>query len=293
MTLLQKTAQKVRSRFHPLHRLRRNWFYQRIIQPVFDIPIQANLGFRHPVYLRLLTHFSFLFLSRKMEERILETLTVIVRNLRVSQHSFLDVGANIGLYTWHALDVKPELHVASFEPDPRNSALLEKTSRKWSAPNLRLYSEAASNNRGQATFSRDLLSSATGSLDQSEPSFAEQHYGQRKSLIEVPTTTLDEAAADLPPPALVKIDVEGHERAVLEGARGILEKHQPILLIESFGEKAQGVREILEPLGYQFQDADRAEPATPETMNYMCLVPAETDARVLEGLARQGFPFNS
>lgn len=38
------------------------------------------------------------------------------------------------------------------------------------------------------------------------------------------------------PIAFMKIDVEGHERAVLEGARKTIEKHRPALVLESWEE---------------------------------------------------------
>ena len=104
-----------------------------------------------------------------MEKHLLETFGSIIGNLREGEQSFLDVGANIGIYTWKALDKKPNLHVAAFEPDPRNAALLKKTQNRWNASNLHLHFTAASNNQGQATFSQDLLSSATGSLEKSGP----------------------------------------------------------------------------------------------------------------------------
>mgnify|MGYP005629986961 FL=1 len=293
MSLLKQAAEKARTRFHPLHRLRKNLLYQRILQPCLDIPIPANLGLRHPVYLRILTHFSFLFLSQKMEENLLQTCKIILGHLHVEEHSFIDVGANIGLYTWSALDTKPDLHVAAFEPDPRNTALLKRTQKRWGAPNLKMHFSAVSNNHGQASFSQDVLSSATGSLDQSEPSFSEHHYRQRKSLIEVPTVTLDCVTKTLPPPALVKIDVEGHEQEVLEGAQKTLMGPRPILLIESFGEKVAAIRQILEPLGYHFQDADHSGNTTVKTMNYLCLAPEKTECKLLSALSKKGYLFNS
>ncbi len=38
---------------------------------------------------------------------------------------------------------------------------------------------------------------------------------------------------DLPPPSLVKIDVEGHEMAVLAGGKRTFARHQPLVVIES------------------------------------------------------------
>ena len=145
MSLLQKTAEKVRNTFHPLHHLRKSRIYQHVLRPVFDLPIPANLGLRHKVHLRLLTHLSFLFLSRKMEAKALNTFSTILEYLDVGQESFIDVGANIGLYTWHALERHLNLHVATFEPDPRNAKLLRQSAKQWKAPNLLIYSLAASN----------------------------------------------------------------------------------------------------------------------------------------------------
>lgn len=293
MSLLQKMAESVRNKFHPLHRLRRSRTYQNFIRPAFDFPVPARLGLRHPVSLRLLTHFSFLFLSNRMEAEALATFKTIVKHLHPSQDSFLDVGANIGLYSWHALDACPDLHVAAFEPDPRNVQLLKRTSQKWGVQNLIVHAQAASNALGTASFSQDLLSSATGSLEQSEPSFAEQHYGQRACNIRVATTTLDLATKDMPPPALVKIDVEGHEQAVLEGASELLERSRPILLIESFGERAEAVRNILNPLGYQYIDADSGQHTSAETMNHLCLDPARTDPALLRDLSQKNRIFET
>jgi hypothetical protein len=46
--------------------------------------------------------------------------------------------------------------------------------------------------------------------------------------------TIDElvASGELPPPTLVKIDVEGAEVAVLEGMRATIERHRPAIICE-------------------------------------------------------------
>src|SRR3546814_17379611 len=52
----------------------------------------------------------------------------------------------------------------------------------------------------------------------------------------VPLITLDDAfGRDRLWPTIVKVDVEGHEIAVVEGARRILERRQPIFVIEFHG----------------------------------------------------------
>jgi FkbM family methyltransferase len=58
---------------------------------------------------------------------------------------------------------------------------------------------------------------------------------------------------------LLKIDTDGHELAVLRGARGTLKRHHPAIifeiglyLLEERGLKVDDFFDLLEPLGYRF-----------------------------------------
>jgi FkbM family methyltransferase len=55
-------------------------------------------------------------------------------------------------------------------------------------------------------------------------------------------------------PTCVKIDVEGAEAAVLDGARGTIERRRPDLILEVLNDRAvkQHIWDLLEPLGYRF-----------------------------------------
>jgi hypothetical protein len=61
-----------------------------------------------------------------------------------------------------------------------------------------------------------------------EAAFKERH----QAVIDVPVTTIDRAVAGGSGPTLIKIDVEGHELAVLTGAEATLAAHRPMVLIE-------------------------------------------------------------
>jgi len=68
------------------------------------------------------------------------------------------------------------------------------------------------------------------------------------------TMSLDELVEEhsFPPPDLVKLDVEGAEASVLEGARLTLERHRPIVFVAFHGEHQQVTcRQILESVGYE------------------------------------------
>ena len=65
--------------------------------------------------------------------------------------------------------------------------------------------------------------------------------------------TLD--TLNLPRVDLIKIDIEGMEMEALEGARAILERSRPILLIESIKADREVVRAFLQNCGYRVIDA--------------------------------------
>ena len=56
----------------------------------------------------------------------------------------------------------------------------------------------------------------------------------------------------LPPPDLMKIDVEDHEQAVFEGGREMLVKHHPLILFECRGDRVgSAAGAVLCSLGYR------------------------------------------
>ncbi len=76
--------------------------------------------------------------------------------------------------------------------------------------------------------------------------------------ITVPTQRLDDALPDGCAPALIKVDVEGAELQVLEGARATLATHRPVLVLEHglgsadhYGTRPEDVHDLLSGLGYR------------------------------------------
>jgi FkbM family methyltransferase len=59
---------------------------------------------------------------------------------------------------------------------------------------------------------------------------------QRRDLTRSTAITIDDMALRFGVPTHIKIDVEGHEAAVLRGARNLLASHSPILLVELHNE---------------------------------------------------------
>ena len=136
---------------------------------------------------------------------------------------FLDVGANIGYYS---LYMAPKASaVYSFEPDPRSRAYLQQNVA--SHPKIHVVPHAVGSRRGAALFT----------LEQScEISHLSSSSGgeAREDQIEVKVDTIDAFVAEqgLTVEA-IKIDAEGHDAQVIEGALGVLAAQAPVVLTES------------------------------------------------------------
>ncbi len=133
----------------------------------------------------------------------------------------LDVGANVGFYTLHfARRVGPGGVVHAFEPDPHNAARLEANCRLNDFGSVvRIHRQAVGGAAGRLTFHRsDRAHSGWGSL---EP------FREAVEKIEVECVTLDAflAAEGIRHVDLMKVDVEGAECDLLDGARESLAAH--------------------------------------------------------------------
>lgn len=141
---------------------------------------------------------------------------------------FLDVGANVGYHAYFAAGlVGPSGSVHAFEPDPDLYDRLARnlSSFSWARPeHLAIWHEAATLNFERAFLPEE---SGWGALT----AIRDFNKGQR---IPVNATSLDEwnASAKLSSLDLIKLDAEGAELHVLEGARTTLQRFRPTILLE-------------------------------------------------------------
>jgi len=160
----------------------------------------------------------------------------------------IDIGASIGSYTVHLLNHSRKCY--AFEPRPHAAAYL--VHRLTARPNPRLHVEtvALSDRAGDAQLSVVVADTGRSSIERANPV---EQLGAVEVLT-VPTRCLDDYEA-IEPVGCIKIDVEGHEDAVLRGARRILVRDHPSLIIEiEERHKRHSVSTVtgfLEELGYQ------------------------------------------
>ena len=153
-----------------------------------------------------------------------EELQFCLRYLRPGDH-FVDVGANVGVFSTLVGTRIPGVRITAMEPFPPVREDLE--------ANL-----ALNDLEGQGRRLRRERQGRRGDLRGARPRRA-QPPGSRGAAvgrrgISVPVTTLDELVGD-DPPALIKIDVEGSELLVMQGARRLLSAAAPVLLFEHAG----------------------------------------------------------
>lgn len=134
----------------------------------------------------------------------------------------VDVGANRGLYTREL--ARCSRRVIAFEPAKQMADLLRRTS----AANVEVHEIAVSDAEGVATLSVPL--GGDGAVH-SLASLEQRHDARSCATEQVRTARLDSLVKDNV--AFVKIDVEGHELRVLNGASGLFERSKPVFLVEA------------------------------------------------------------
>jgi FkbM family methyltransferase len=187
---------------------------------------------QHPVYgnVRILSGDKFIGHWVK-QQRIWEQSLVSQFQKFVRPDSLvLDVGANIGL---HSILFSKWCRVISFEPQPVLFDILQTNIQNNQLENrITPVQFAISAKVGMELFGIPVSYNAwdnPGGLGIVDASFSQDGL---KTIV-VQTRTIDSLNyADV---SVIKIDVEGHEREVLEGARETIAREKPNLIVEILG----------------------------------------------------------
>lgn len=161
-----------------------------------------------------------------------------------------DLGANVGFYSLLAsVLVGPKGQVFSFEPLPRNLELLRKHIGENNITNCVIVASAVSDREGTANFEGQCDShmtklSATGNIT-------------------VKLTSLDDllASGEILPPNVIKCDIEGAEFDALSGARDMLGRYHPNILLATHGSTVHKLCcNFLIALGYSVRSLEKTVP---------------------------------
>lgn len=169
----------------------------------------------------------------------------------------VDVGANIGYYTALMVHgVGSSGRVIAFEPGQQITPWLKVNLEINSLlDNVIILNEAVSDEEGKVIFYECEDAAYSSILE------GATDYARERRRYDVQTVTLDSALLQLgcmQEVCLVKIDVEGGESSVIDGAWKLLEETRPVLMIEYFhlnlrgqkGDKSKFINKLLN-IGYR------------------------------------------
>jgi FkbM family methyltransferase len=165
---------------------------------------------------------------------------------------FYDVGAHIGFFSLIAARiVGASGYVAAFEPDSGNAAVFRANCERNRMPQITLMQAAVWSSSGQISFER-----AEQASSGMEGRVTDGGSAVRET-VRVAGIALDDYVFEQrgKPPALVKIDAEGGESAVLMGAKAVFDRYKPSILCE-IHDPANGTElaDFLRRIGYSVQD---------------------------------------
>jgi protein O-GlcNAc transferase len=215
-----------------------------------------------------------------------------VRALLARGERALDVGANHGVYALAmARAVGPEGRVIAVEPASLVAERVRASARANGLASLEVRQSAVGDRVGEAWLATG-ASSELSSLASGETAGTER----------VPITTLDALAESerLASLAFVKLDVEGHEIPALEGARALLARDEPLLMLEHHhaGVVNEGLLAWLDASGHVLlrlvpglgvlAPLEGAPARDPFLLNVFAATPARVRALEGRGLAASG-----
>lgn len=170
------------------------------------------------------------------EEQFLEHIRTVGR-----EGVYVDIGAHMATATTYFAVLCPSTHVHAIEPVPRFADQVERVI-------------AANNLGGKVTLHRVGVSDQPGTATNHLAAEHQQGFheaGAAQAVDETfEVTTLDDLITD--PVAVIKIDVEGMESRVLQGADRILRTDKPTIYLEAFNRSAlRDIQAVLSPYGYR------------------------------------------
>jgi FkbM family methyltransferase len=200
-----------------LHRRLREPYY-RALELAYPkgIPIALPSGDRF----RIQPRFMGMNLSN-YEPRLIETFCSLIAD----GMTVIDVGAHVGIYSLVAsAKVGSSGKVIAIEPSPPNAQLLRQHLRYNQCDNAEVIEAAVADKPGQITFTYRPTATDPGAFGNS------MAYDISGESATVQVKTLDDICSNLSP-AVIKIDVEGAELLALRGAKTILVKHRPTVIV--------------------------------------------------------------
>ncbi len=198
------------------------------------------------------TYLRFVHRGFRYRFRVETAEVRFVRQHLSAGQTAIDIGAHKGAFTyWMTKQVGKRGRVVAVEPIPALADYLRRVKRAMHLSNLTVEQAALGDCKGHRT----LYMPRGNYLGMT--SFTPSKNAQGHHELKVVTYTLDDFfhRHSLPRIDFIKCDVEGHELDVLRGAKEILQRYRPILLLEcenfrNGGGQLEGVKNFLSQFDY-------------------------------------------
>ena len=195
---------------------------------------------------------KYIFLFNILGDSEIKLTKFFIKNLK-SNSIFFDIGTNYGFYSMLAKQLITEGEIHAFEPTPNIFDLLQKN--LLNKDRIFLNQVALFNSEGVINFYENLVGKSglnTFNVSNIKSIFNQDLFKQ----IRVSTTTLDKYCLSHSKPTFIKIDVEGAEGQVIEGAIETLKNESPIIVMEVWrsplnNEGHLRAIEVLKKFGYK------------------------------------------
>jgi FkbM family methyltransferase len=159
--------------------------------------------------------------------------------------SFVDIGANIGVFTAVAKCVSPAIRVYAFEPEPKSYSLLTDT------VGLNVWKDVVVERMALSAFDGKTDLFVSGESEASlNPGFRPGAFKHTCQTRKLDTYCAERGISKID---LIKIDTESTEPLVFKGSIEILKRCKPNLICEVLaGRTERELEGLLKPLGYRY-----------------------------------------
>lgn len=206
--------------------------------------LQGLLGF--DTYLKVFARYKISTLKKDKNEGDF----FVFMSLLKDDGLILDVGANLGIMTWHLLKNFHNAEVWAFEPIPENNKILRAVTDKFKSDRFKIVDTALGDKIGTAKMvlpnvARVKMQGLSHVVHESIDAFNEGDF------YEVSMDTLDNLIDDSKRVQGIKLDVENFEYFVLKGGEKLIERDKPIIYTELWpNENRQKCLEFIISKGY-------------------------------------------
>lgn len=190
--------------------------------------VYQNLGIYFPLYFKRKTFSNLNFSPQNDSKKLPPEKELLILHLFINKSSvIIDIGANNGLYCYYFQDIIGAKEIHAFEPIP--TLYLKLT--KW-FKNIHFYPYAISDKISKAVLKIPYINNIKYDTRAKLDALIEENETYFKE-INIQTNTLDNLfLSNLTSLDFIKIDIEGHELNAVIGAKKLITKHRPILMIE-------------------------------------------------------------